>query len=532
MISITSTFLGRPTGLLFYYLNTYTNYSARTVAVTRISELNAITTPSGDDLFIINDGSVTTNKITYANILAKVTDDIESSPLVFTNSVELSSALILSGVISVTGDITFTGGIGGIDLGKLDDVDMSVPPTAGQNLVWDNVAFQWKPGTTVIPSGVVVDSINGQIGTVVLNADDIDDTATSHKFATAGQLGLADTALQPADNISELTNDANYTAVGENLSVFVNDVNFITSAEAPVTSVNTLTGAVVLDPDDLDDTSTDHKFATSVQLGLAETAVQPTDSVNALNDVDTVTTAPEEDAVLVWDGTNWIPGTGSTTEWDLSNNGTTAYNFAGLGFAGTEDNPDIYVVRGQRYRFAGSTGTHPFAIQSTAGTTGTLYNDGVTDNGTGTGTVVWEVRMDAPDDLFYQCRNHSAMVGNIRVLNTAAAVAGAAEASNFTFDASLIPDTNATYDLGSAEFKIRHLYLSDNSIQFESGTLSVASNNLSWGGEPVLPTTLANLLSVLGVQSHPDNGTALGAGLLIGDVYYNTTSSRLTSVTA
>ena len=286
MISITSTFLGRPTGLLFYYLNTYTNYSARTVAVTRISELNAITTPSGDDLFIINDGSVTTNKITYANILAKVTDDIESSPLVFTNSVELSSALILSGVISVTGDITFTGGIGGIDLGKLDDVDMSVPPTAGQNLVWDNVAFQWKPGTTVIPSGVVVDSINGQIGTVVLNADDIDDTATSHKFATAGQLGLADTALQPTDNISELTNDANYIANADNISLLTNDSNFIDATGAPVQTVNAQTGAVVLDADDIDDTSTTHKFATAQQLSDAESALQSGDTLQAADGTD------------------------------------------------------------------------------------------------------------------------------------------------------------------------------------------------------------------------------------------------------
>ncbi len=33
-----------------------------------------------------------------------------------------------------------------------------------------------------------VDSVNGEIGTVVLNADDIDDGSTNHKFATAAQL--------------------------------------------------------------------------------------------------------------------------------------------------------------------------------------------------------------------------------------------------------------------------------------------------------------------------------------------------------
>ena len=37
---------------------------------------------------------------------------------------------------------------------------------------------------------------------------------------------------------------------------------------------------------------------------------------------------------------------------------------------------------------------------------------------------------------------------------------------------SLLPDTNAAYDLGSAEFKIRHLYLSDSSIYMGNDPLS------------------------------------------------------------
>lgn len=44
-----------------------------------------------------------------------------------------------------------------------------------------------------------VDSVNTQTGAVVLDADDIDDTSTTHKFATAAQLSAADSALQPGD---------------------------------------------------------------------------------------------------------------------------------------------------------------------------------------------------------------------------------------------------------------------------------------------------------------------------------------------
>jgi len=41
---------------------------------------------------------------------------------------------------------------------------------------------------------------------------------------------------------------------------------------------------------------------------------------------------------------------------------------------------------------------------------------------------------------------------------------------NGNLDTSIIPDTNASYDLGSAEYKIRHLYLSDNSLKFTDTT--------------------------------------------------------------
>lgn len=69
-------------------------------------------------------------------------------------------------------------------------------------------------------------------------------------FATAAQGTLADSAVQPGDNVSEL----------------VNDTNYITSAGAPVQSVNGSSGTVILDADDIDDSSTAHKFATASQL--------------------------------------------------------------------------------------------------------------------------------------------------------------------------------------------------------------------------------------------------------------------------
>jgi hypothetical protein len=43
--------------------------------------------------------------------------------------------------------------------------------------------FVWSPA-----GGGAVDSVNGQTGTVVLDADDIDDTSTAHKFTTSADV--------------------------------------------------------------------------------------------------------------------------------------------------------------------------------------------------------------------------------------------------------------------------------------------------------------------------------------------------------
>jgi len=77
-----------------------------------------------------------------------------------------------------------------------------------------------------------------------------------------------------------------------------------------------------------------------------------------------------------------------------------------------------------------------------------------------------------------------------------AAAGGAAAASSFTFDASLIPDTNSVYDLGSAEKKIRHLYLSNNSIKFEGGDLNVVEGKLAWNGESLAADSGPEVLMV------------------------------------
>ena len=115
-------------------------------------------------------------------------------------------------------------------------------------------------------------------------------------------------------------------------------------------------------------------------------------------------------------GTGNVNVTGIVTaslsnSWTLTGNGS-AYFFSGAGFDGTETNPTVYLVRGHRYRF-NSSGAHPFRIQATSGASGTVYNDGVTNNNSA--AVDFNVQNDAPDVLFYQCTNHSGMAGKIYI---------------------------------------------------------------------------------------------------------------------
>ena len=108
-----------------------------------------------------------------------------------------------------------------------------------------------------------------------------------------------------------------------------------------------------------------------------------------------------------------------TSEWDLGANGSSDYTFTGPGLTGAENDPTIYLTRGQQYKFTNNMNAHPFRIQSTPnGSTGTQYNNGITNNDVSNGVLSWDVQFDSPDTLYYQCTSHGSMGGKIIILNT------------------------------------------------------------------------------------------------------------------
>ena len=118
---------------------------------------------------------------------------------------------------------------------------------------------------------------------------------------------------------------------------------------------------------------------------------------------------------LYGDGSN-ITGIAVTeapvVDYTITANGSSAYRFHGGGVNETADDPDLYLVRGQKYRFNNTTGSsHPFAIREASG--GSAYSNGVT--GDDEGVQFFTVPYTAPSKIFYQCELHSGMIGNIYI---------------------------------------------------------------------------------------------------------------------
>ncbi len=122
------------------------------------------------------------------------------------------------------------------------------------------------------------------------------------------------------------------------------------------------------------------------------TAVKFTGDGSSLTGI-AVTEAPVVDYTITGDGSN--------------------YYFHGGGVDGSARDPDLYLIRGQKYRFNNTTGTqHPFRFTST-GNANAAYSKGVT--GSESGVQFWTIPYDAPAKLFYVCTIHGGMVGNIYI---------------------------------------------------------------------------------------------------------------------
>ena len=115
--------------------------------------------------------------------------------------------------------------------------------------------------------------------------------------------------------------------------------------------------------------------------------------------------------------------------WSVGGN-TSGFTFTGPGQDGSEYNPDIYLVRGQRYRFVNSLGSnHPFEFRNAANNAD--YTDGIT--GSQSGTQDFNVQHDAPPVLKYRCTIHTgSMLGTIYIIGGTQVISGIVTATGFS----------------------------------------------------------------------------------------------------
>ena len=137
-------------------------------------------------------------------------------------------------------------------------------------------------------------------------------------------------------------------------------------------------------------------------------------NLNQLSDVSI--SSPEEGQMLVYNGTNWVQTNSPTYRYVFTAIDANDYQVGGPGLSGTPNDPDLYFRKGNTYYLdnSGTGGAHPLLIKTTPGTgTGNQYTTGV--SGSANGVVIFEVPLNAPSTLYYQCQFHTNMVGTINI---------------------------------------------------------------------------------------------------------------------
>lgn len=118
-----------------------------------------------------------------------------------------------------------------LGLGELNDVVLT-SPSNGEALIYNG--SQWV--NQALPSAPV-DSVNGQTGVVVLDADDIDDSVTTNKFATQAELDqIATNTGNIATNTTNISN--NTSNISTNTTNIANNTSNISTNTTNI-AVNT-----------------------------------------------------------------------------------------------------------------------------------------------------------------------------------------------------------------------------------------------------------------------------------------------------
>ena len=484
------------------------------MAITKISELPEITTLTAGDYFIVNDENTNTNSINYANLsqniqaLLSVSDLTFNGELTIAGGVTFTSAADLDGPVNVNGALTFTetSSISGIQVSDVDDIDLSTPATANQVLAYDAGSTNWVPrNTDALPERTGdlffdydnATTPNPLAGHIRFNATNLGDATVLYISATDAYGQDLDTLIPRQFTVDQRLfiqqkNDAtNFVVLSINgagtdldgywsIPVSVIDFGSFPADEEPIV-MQFLTDGVVKAPL-ASPTLTGVPAAPTAVAGTNTTQIATTAFVTgAIGDIVGVSSVNTRTGdVTLTSADVGLENCNNTadinkpislatqaaldlkadeTELDtkldipsyaITANGTTDYIFNGPGFDGTDFDPDIYLVRGKSYKFVNQMGAHPFQIQTEPGIGGATYGEGITNNGVSNGTLDWDVQMDTPDELYYQCTSHADMGGRIFVISNK---------TSQILDLNVPTSASDTGTIGEIRFGTSYLYI-------------------------------------------------------------------------
>lgn len=270
--------------------------------LTQLPELQSADVDGADIIPVVDDigGTPTTKKVTITNLMSQA--PVQQADIAdFATQVSLGNVQVSLGNLQAslgTAATTDASAYATSTQGAKADTAQQ-PPSEGAFVDGDKTKLDGIEASADVTDTANVTAAGALMDSEVTNLADVKAFDPSD-YATAAQGTKADTALQNAGvNLSVSGNilkliDPNGTQIGSNvdLSLYLDDTNLarITSGTlgaggiatftrddnstftidlsnlTAVDSVNAQTGAVVLDADDIDDSSTAHKFVTSSDL--------------------------------------------------------------------------------------------------------------------------------------------------------------------------------------------------------------------------------------------------------------------------
>ena len=398
--------------------------------------------------------------------------------------------------------------------------------TSGQYLTSTGSSIAWSTLPTIPAAQVQTDwNASGTIAEI-LNKPTLATVATSGSYTD-----LLNTPTIPSAQVQ-----SDWNASGT-LAEILNKPTLFSGSYDDLTNKPTIPSA----PTQADWSQTDN-----TQLDYIEN--KPTIPSNLSDLANVSTTAPNNNEVLKWNGTNWAPATdatgggggGSTTFVGLTdtpanftsqagkylkvNAGATALEYVTLPVdpdtnttysqSSVADgsnvklrltdsgstNDDILLTAGTNISFSSVTaagftinhsGSAPASVvtddnapsspsdgdlwwKSDEGRLKVYYADGSSDQWVDASPVLSPTSMTSGSNSIAVTSTRSTVTGPLRVTGT---LTGQTTGNKITYASHFIPDTNAAYDLGNAEYKVRHLFLSDNTLYYEGDFLKVAQHN-------------------------------------------------------